>query len=105
MDGMAQAREMRSRQEMVAQQNARDLAAQAVATPAQQIVREYHHHTQQPIYIPTPQVPQQQPIHIHTPTQDYSDVMRQFGMTMQQVFVSQQQVPIQRRPPDEIPIT
>ncbi len=55
LDGLAQERERRMRDEMTAAQNARDLAAQSVATPAQQIVREYHH-TQQPIYIPTPQV-------------------------------------------------
>ena len=79
------------RDEMTAQQNARDLADQSVATPAQQIVMEYHHHHQQPIYIPTPQVPQQPPIHIHTPQQDYSEMMRQFGMTMQQAFLAQQQ--------------
>jgi hypothetical protein len=106
LDGLAQERERQSRQEMLAQRNAMDLAAQSVATPAQQIVREYHHHHMtQPIYIPTPQVPQQTPIHIHTPQQDYSDMMRQFGMTMQQAFLAQQQVPVQRRPPEDIPIT
>ena len=76
----------------MAQRNAMDLAAQSVATPAQQIVREYHH-THQPIYIPTPQAPQPVPIHIHTPQQDYSDMMRQFGMTMQQAFLAQRQQP------------
>ena len=85
LDGQAQERERRMRDELIAQQNARDLAAQSVATPAQQIVREYHH-TTQPIYMPTPQVPQPNPIHIHTPTQDYSEMMRQFGLTMQQLF-------------------
>jgi len=108
LDGLAQERERRMRDEMTAQQNARDLAAQSVATPAQQIVREYHHHHQQPIYIPTPQVPQQPPIHIHTPQQDYSEMMRQFGMTMQQAFLAQQQTPTLhlnlRQPPGEIPI-
>ena len=67
-----------------------DLAAQAVATPAQQIIREYHH-THQPIYIPTPVAPNQIPIHIEPPQQDYSEMMRQFGMTMQQAFLAQQQ--------------
>ena len=105
LDGMAQDRERHARAEMMAQRNAMDLAAQDVATPAQQIVREYHHHTQQPIYIPTPQVPPPNTIHIHTPQQDYSDMMRQFGMTMQQVFLAQQQVPVQTRPPEDIPIT
>jgi hypothetical protein len=105
LDGLAQEREKRMRDEMTAQQNARDLAAQSVATPAQQIVREFHHHTQQPIYIPTPQVPPATPVHIHTPQQDYSDMMRQFGMTMQQIFLAQQQVQVQRRPPEDIPIT
>ena len=44
LDGLAQERERQSRQEMIAQRNATDLAAQDVATPAQQIVRENHHH-------------------------------------------------------------
>ena len=88
LDGMAMERERQSRQEMMAQRNAMDLAAQNVATPAQQIIREYHH-THQPIYIPTPQAPQPVPIHIHTPQQDYAEMMRQFGMTMQQAFLAQ----------------
>ena len=50
LDGMAQERERRIRQEMIAQQSATALAAQAVAIPAQQIVREFHN-TAQPIYI------------------------------------------------------
>ena len=96
LDGLAQQRERSMRDEIIAQQNARDLAAQSVSTPAQEIVREYHH-TQTPIYIPTPQVP---------PRENYSDMMRQFGMTMQQMFLSrQQEEPIYRRPPDDIPIT
>ena len=72
LDGLAQEREARARQEMTAQQNARDLAASRVETPAQQIVREYH---QTPIYIPTPHTPPQQPIHIVTPQQDWSGMM------------------------------
>ena len=88
---------------MMAAQNAQNLAAQSVATPAQQIVREFHR-VEQPIYIPTPQAPQPIPINITTPTQDYSDMMRQFGMTMQQIFLAQQQVPVQRRPPEDIDI-
>jgi hypothetical protein len=98
LDGMAQERDRQSRQEMMAQRNAMDLAAQQVATPAQQIIREFHHSQIQPIYIPTPQVP---------PRENYSEMMRQMGLTMQQIFM-QQQVPIQggyRPPPDEIPIT
>ena len=62
LGGLAQERERQFRNEMTAQQNARDLAAQSVATPAQQIVREFHQ-TTQPIYIPTPQVPH---THAHT---------------------------------------
>lgn len=106
LDGMAQQRERQLRQEMMAEQNARNLAAQSVATPAQEIIREFH--TQQPIYIPTPQVPQQIPINVNIPQQDYSEMMRQFGMTMQQLFLSQQQMPTQRPSPDsgeDIPIT
>lgn len=80
LDGMAQERDRQSRQEMMAQRNAKDLAAQNVATPAQQIVRE-NHHTHQPIYISTPQAPQPVPINIHTPEQDYSQMMREFGVT------------------------
>jgi len=93
LDGLAQERERQSRQEMLAQQNAQDLAAQQVATPAQQIIREYHH-TQQPIYIPTPQAPLQE---------NHSEMMRQMGLTMQQIFLAQQ-APVYRPPPDEIPI-
>ena len=83
LDGMAQERERQSRQEMMAQRNAMDLAAQQVATPAQQIIREFH--VQQPIYIPTPQVP---------PQDNHSEMMRQMGLTMQQIFLQQQQIPI-----------
>ena len=39
LDGMAQQREAQMRQQMMAEQNARNLAAQSVATPAQQIIR------------------------------------------------------------------
>ena len=108
LDGMAQQREMQMRQSMMAEQNARNLAAQSVSTPAQEIIREFH---TQPIYIPTPQVPQQIPINVNIPQQDHSEMMRQFGMTMQQLFLSQQQMPTQsmpRPPPDsgeDIPIT
>jgi len=69
LDGMAMERERQSRQEMMAQRNAMDLAAQQVATPAQQIVREFHN-VQQPIYIPAPQVP---------PQDNHSEMMRQVG--------------------------
>ncbi len=56
LDGMAAERERKIRDEMTAQMNANNLAAQDVATPLQQIVREYHHHMQ-PIYLPTPSTP------------------------------------------------
>ena len=56
LDGLAQQRERQFRNEMMAAQNAQNLAAQSVATPAQQIVREFHR-VEQPIYIPTPQTP------------------------------------------------
>ena len=72
-----------------------DLAAQQVATPAQQIIREYHH-VQQPICIPAPQAP---------PQENHSEMMRQMGLTMQQIFLAQQ-APIQgvyRPQPNEIP--
>ena len=98
LDGMAQERERQSRQEMLAHRNAMDLAAQNVATPAQQIIREYHHiHSrEQPIYIPTPQVP---------PYENHSEMMRQMGLTMQQLFLARQQEPVYRQPTrDEIPI-
>ena len=118
LDGMAQQREQQMRQTMMAERNARDLAAQSVATPAQQIIREFH--TQQPIYVnsqPPPPPPPPPQVAIPVPTQpsqrqDYSQMMRDFGMTMQQLFLSQQQqVPAsmgQRPPPDageDIPIT
>ena len=94
LDGMAQERERQSRHEMMAQRNARDLAAQNIATPAQHIVREFHH-VQQPVYIPTPQVPAHD---------NHSEMMRQMGLTMQQIFLVQQQGSY-RPPLDEIPIT
>lgn len=52
LDGMAQGRERQSRQEMMAQRNAMDLAAQQVATPAQQTIE--FHHVQQPITFQVP---------------------------------------------------
>ena len=91
LDGLAMERERQSRQEMMAQRNAMELAAQRVATPAQEIIREFH---QQPIYIPVPQVPQQT---------DHSEMMRQMGLTMQQIFLQQQGG--YRPPAEEIPIT
>ena len=95
LDGMAQERERQSRQEMMAQRNAMDLVAQQVATPAQQIIREFHH-VQQPIYIPAPQIP---------PQENHSEMMRQMGLTMQQIFLAQQPQQGGYRPPqDEIPI-
>ena len=87
LDGLAMERERQSRAEMLAQRNAMELAAQRVATVPQQIVREFH--TQQPIYIPTP-VPQ---------PNNHTEMMRQMGLTMQQIFLQQ------TRAPDEIPIT
>ena len=95
LDGLAMERERQSRAEMVAQRNAMELAAQRVATPAQQIVREFHS-VAQPIYIPSPQVP---------PQDNHTEMMRQMGLTMQQIFL--QQLPAQggyRPPPEEIPI-
>ncbi len=95
LDGLAQERDRKMRDEMMAQHNAANLAAQRVETPAQQIVNHYHTPAQ-PIYIPTPQVP---------PQENHSELMRQFGMTMQQLFLARQQEPVYRRPPGEIPIT
>ena len=69
LDGMAQQRERQLRQEMMAEQNARNLAAQSVATPAQEIIREFH---TQPIYIPTLQVPQQIPINVNLPNRTFN---------------------------------
>ncbi len=46
---------------------------------------------QTPIYVPTPQVPAQQPIHIVTPQQDWSGMMQQFGLSMRELFLQQQQ--------------
>ena len=114
LDGLAQERDRQSRQDMMAERNAALLAAQEVTTTAQQIVRQFHpqqpiyvpgptpvpqvihhefHHVQQPIYIPTPQVPAQV---------DHSEMMRQMGLTMQQIFMQQQGG--YRPQPDEIPI-
>ena len=91
LDGMAQMREKKMRDEMMADRVARDLAAQKVETPAQAIVnhyhqyqtqpvREVHHHLQTPIYIPTPQVPAHE---------SASDHMRSMGRTFHQMFLAQ----------------
>ena len=50
---MAQEREKHFRNERIAAENAARLQAQAVATPAQEIIREFHQ-TVQPIYVPQP---------------------------------------------------
>ena len=100
LNGMAQEQERQSRQEMMAQRNAMDLAAQSVATPAQQIIGEFHH-VQQPINIHSQAVP---------PQENHSEMMRQMGLTFQQFFLQQQrpQAPVVhislRQPPGEIPI-
>ena len=97
LDGMAQERERQSRRERVAQESSAHIAVQERADPLREIIREFHH-VNTPIYVPTPQVPARE---------NYSDMMRQFGMTMQQVFMQQQQPSIHinlRNPQGEIPI-
>ena len=89
LDGLAQKRNIQMRNEIIADMNSRDLAAQKIATPAQQIVnnyhqyvqqpqREVHHHINTPIYIPTPQVPA---------AERASDHMRATGLSFQQYFM------------------
>ena len=90
LDGMAQERERRLRQEMLAAENARSLRAQQVQTPAQQIVNHYH----------APANPQ--PVFVQPDMSSASEMMRQMGMTFQQLFLARQQEDRRR---DEIPIT
>ena len=90
LDGMQMKRNDELKRQLVAEMNARELAAQRVETPVQQIVREYH---QTPIYIPSPQVPQQ-------PQQPATNIWNYLGQTFHQNFIQQTQPP-----QDEIPIT
>ena len=91
LDEMARKRNDQSRREMMAAANAQRLAAQEVATPAQQIIREYHH-INTPIYVPTPAVP---------PREDISAQIRHTNQTFHQYFLSQSPLP---EPRGEIPI-
>jgi len=55
MDGVMQRRAVETSHKALAAEVARELASQSVATPAQQIIREHHHHfIHQPIPQPTP---------------------------------------------------
>ena len=92
LDEMARKRDDQSRREMVAAANAQRLAAQDVATPMQQIIREYHH-TNTPIYVPTPAAP---------PREDISAQMRHTNQTFNQWFITQQSPLPERK--GEIPI-
>ena len=89
LDGLAMERERQSRAEMVAQRNAVELAAQRVATPAQQIVHQYH-------YQPAPQ-----PVIVQPDMSSMTEMMRHYGQSMQQLFLQQQP----RAQPEEIPLT
>ena len=71
LDGLAQMGERHARQEMMAQQNVANLAAQRVETPAQQII--HHHH------MPAPQ----QPIIAQPDMSSTRDMVRLFCMTKQ----------------------
>ena len=77
LDGMAQEREKHFRNERIAAENAARLQAQAVATPAQEINREFHQ-TVQPIYVPQPA-----PQHVTIP-QEFSEMLRQTGHTVRE---------------------
>ena len=92
LDEMARKRDDQSRREMVAAANAQRLAAQDVATPMQQIIREYHH-INTPIYVPTPAAP---------PREDISAQMRHTNQTFNQWFITKQS-PLPE-PRGEIPI-
>ena len=83
LDGMAQEKEKHFRQERIAAENAARLAAQAVATPAQEIIREFHQ-TVQPIYVPQPAP---QPVGI---PQEFSEMLRQTGHTVREMFLHMQ---------------
>ena len=86
LDGIAIQRDKDMRAEMVAQANARNLAAQRVETPIQQIVHQYH-------YQPAPQ-----PIIVQPDMSSLTEVMRHYGQSVQQIMLRQQ-------PREEIPIT
>ena len=93
LDALARKRDDQSRREMVAEANAQRLAAQEVQTPAQQIIREFHH-INTPIYVPVPATP---------PREDISAQMRHTNQTFNQWFITQQS-PLPERPRGEIPI-
>ena len=58
MDGVLQGRAWETSHEALGVEVERRLAAQSVATPAQQIIREHHHHfVTQPVPLPVPAVP------------------------------------------------
>ena len=106
------------RNEIIVDMNARDLAAQKVATPVQQIVhnyhqfitpapREVHHHIETPIRIPIPAVPA---------NERASDHLRNTGQTFQHFFMQHnpttihlnlpkrgEEIPIQYSPPPRVP--
>jgi hypothetical protein len=86
LDGIAIQRDKDMRAQMIAQQNARDLAAQRIQTPIQQIIHQYH-------YQPAPQ-----PIIVQPDMSNLTEMMRHYGESVQQVMLRQQ-------PREEIPIT
>ncbi len=58
VDGLMQNRAVETSHKALAEEVARQMAAQAVATPAQQIIKEHFHHIiHQPVPLPTPAVP------------------------------------------------
>ena len=90
VDGLLQKRAVAESHEKLAAEVQRQLAAQAVATPAQQIIREHHHHYMtQPPPVPVPPMPT-----------SITHEVRHTGHSVHEIFL--RQLP---RPPDEIPIT
>jgi hypothetical protein len=88
LDGLLQEKARKDGHERMAAEVARQLAATAVATPMQTLIREHHYHTlHQPINIHTPAVP--------TPTSE----VRHTGQSFHEIFIRDA-----RQPPDEIPI-
>ncbi len=91
IDKLRQESAVRDSHRKLAEENDRRMSAAAMATPAQQIIREHHYHVNQPIYIPTPAIPT-----------TISEQSRHTGHSVHEIFIRNE--PIQRKPPDEIPI-
>ena len=93
VDALMQRRSVETSHQNLAAEVARELSAQSMATPAQQIIREHHYHTiTQPIPVPA------------TP-QTITHEVRHTGQSVHEIFLRQTE-DRRRRPPDgDIDIT